>query len=99
LIDHNTPEEELFHAFCDELDWRTSMGEHVALEVPISVAMSALAALQLILRHPGVCGTCRDDVRLVAETMEKIVARTPAIAETCRRGWLPEYDREGKHVN
>lgn len=92
MIDHRTSEEELQPLFVEEIFWRASKGEKIAVEVPVAVAMAVLATIQLALRHPGCTGYTANEAAAFGRILELGLARTPAIAEACRRGWNPRYD-------
>jgi hypothetical protein len=57
-------------------------------------AFTLLSLLQLALRHPGLHGYTRDFATRLAKDLESRLSVTPAIRESVRRGWNPEFDTE-----
>lgn len=69
---------------------------HVAviLELTPLQAWALLSTVQLALRHPLNIGAISRIARDLAETLERAVATTPALAEVARRGWHRLYDQK-----
>lgn len=90
--------DELGQLYSAEMTDRLRNGESVAIEMDVAMAASMLALLQLALRHPEMrTGAVATHARLVSILLQQQLSRTPAIAESCRRGWLRQFD-EASHA-
>jgi hypothetical protein len=89
MMDFKTLDQaELFRHYEDEARMRTRAGEYVAFDLPI---LSALT-LHAVIRQAVMAGAhpfeMRRELAAIVEALEEILNRTPAIAETHRRGRL-----------
>lgn len=85
-------EAEIFPLYVAEMAERCTAEETVTVTFDMATAQALLAVIQLAFRHPLFKGQTAEECFGIAKGLEDQLARTPAIAEVCRRGWLPEYD-------
>lgn len=93
MITPETTPEEIFHCFRAEMRDRIAAGDRIAVMMDMETAVAVFDAVQLVLLYGDEFSRTSKPLRTYAHRLQRELSTSPGIAESCRRGWLQQYNQ------